>query len=81
MAEYGEMSIGELRVLKREATAKLVELRETRKAVNAALNAKLEMQAAREKVAAMSDAERVAMAQVVSGAGGVESGEQFGDLR
>lgn len=72
-----EMSLAELEALAAQLADDYRQLGQARRKVAAALGARQSERAARDRLAAMPEAERAALAQLLK-ADGIESGEQFG---
>ena len=74
--KYDNMTIEQLLAESQRITEERAALRNEQLQVQAALDKKLAAQRAADLVATMSDAEKAALAQAVSGAGGIASQEQ-----
>jgi hypothetical protein len=79
MNKYEGMSLEQLDAAISELQAQKDAVREELKAANAARDSKIAQEAARAKLASLSDVERAALAQVIQ-AEGITSTESFGNL-
>ena len=70
---WNEMTLDQLEKLSNELDEKRLEIRDEMRALRRVIDAKLAMQSASEKLERLSDAERLALLQMVQEAGGIES--------
>ena len=71
--KWNEMSLDELEKLSNEMDEKRLAIRDEMRALRRVIDAKLAAQSAADKLARLSDAERLALLQMVEEAGGIES--------
>lgn len=70
---WNEKSLEELEALSNELDEKRLAIRDEMRALRKVIDAKLAAQSAAEKLARLSDAERMALLQMINDAGGIES--------
>ena len=70
---WNEMTLEQLEKLSNELDEKRLAIRDEMRALRKVIDAKLAMQSASEKLERLSDAERRALLQMVTEAGGIES--------
>lgn len=78
--KWTEMSLDELETLANELDEKRLAVRDEMRALRRVIDAKLAAQSAADKLARMSDAERMALLQMIEEAGSIESAVKMGDL-
>lgn len=71
--KWDKMSLAELEKLSNEMDEKLLAIRAEMRALRREIDKKLAAQSAADKLARLSDAERMALLQMIQDAGGIES--------
>lgn len=70
---WNEMTLDQLEKLSNEMDEKRLAIRDEMRALRKVIDAKLAAQSAAEKLERLSDAERMALLQMIADAGGIES--------